>query len=237
MKIQLNADVGEGMTNDAELMSFLMYANIACGGHTGSLESVKKTITLAQKLAVKVGAHPSYPDKVNFGRQSLTMSLKDLEQSINEQIDLFLQAARELNVSMHHIKLHGALYNDVFKDPNKTNWFLNFISKKYKEVKIFAPFSAKDFIDQNFSKSVIFEAFADRNYNDQLQLVSRLEPNALIESASVAFEHVRQLFIENKLITTKGNEHNVYADTFCLHGDNPNALAIAKELHQLKKRV
>lgn len=237
MKIKLNADVGEGMANDVELMPFLTYANIACGGHTGSLESIKKTIKLAQKREVKVGAHPSYPDKANFGRQSLAINKEGLQQTICEQVDLFLEAATELCATMHHIKLHGALYNDVFKDLRKTNWFLNFVTEKYKEVKIFAPFLVKDFIDEKFNDLVIYEAFADRNYNNQLQLISRSLPNACMENENEALKHVKLLFLQNKLITIEGNEHNVKADTFCLHGDNPNVLAIAQELHQLEKRV
>ena len=111
MKIQLNADVGEGMLNDIELMPFLTYANIACGGHIGDENSVRKTIKLAQKYEVKVGAHPSYPDKGNFGRESILMSFQDLEQTIIEQVDLFLKSAEVLKATMYHIKLHGALYN------------------------------------------------------------------------------------------------------------------------------
>lgn len=237
MKIQLNADVGEGMNNDVALMPFLTYANIACGGHMGDIDTITKAIKLAERCNVKVGAHPSYPDKVNFGRQSMSINRTDLEKVIEKQIDLFLQGANISQVPMHHIKLHGALYNDVFMEEKSTCWFLNFIFKKYKDVKLFVPIGAKDFVDKDYQSIVLFEAFADRNYNDQLQLVARSESRASIENPSLALKHVQQLFLENKLTSVAGNKHKIQADTFCLHGDNRNVLAIAEEIYQLKKSV
>ena len=235
MKIQLNADVGEGMANDAELMPFLSYANIACGGHAGSINTIKQTIQLAKEYGVKVGAHPSYPDTFNFGRQSMSMSLQDLEKTIIEQVDLFIEAAKVMEVLMNHIKLHGALYNDVFKDVKKTKWFLNFVSKQYKDVKVFVPVGVEKYVESSFRDMVMYEAFADRNYNNQLQLVSRSISNATIDNPDEVFKHVQGVFLDNKLTTVYGNVFNVEANTFCLHGDNPNVVAIAKKINQLEK--
>ena len=233
--IKLNADVGEGMANDVALMPFLTYANIASGGHVGDKVSVEQTIKIALKHHVKVGAHPSYPDKENFGRQSMSFSLAELEKIIDTQIDLFLKVSKTLHVSMHHIKLHGALYNDVFVNEKSTQWFLNYVFEKYNSVKVFVPIGAKQYVETKYQNIVIYEAFADRNYNDKLQLVSRTEPNASIENSKNALVHAKQLFIENKLTSITGRNHFVKADTFCLHGDNPMVLAIAKEIYQLNK--
>ena len=235
MKIQLNADVGEGMGNDAKLMPFLAYANIACGGHVGNENSIKKTIQLAQKYNVKVGAHPSYPDKVNFGRQSMSMSFESLEKIIDKQIDAFLKVAHTLQVTLYHIKLHGALYNDIFNSETATQWFLKYVFEKHQAIKVFVPIGAKHSVEKTYKDIVIYEAFADRNYNNQLQLVSRSQPNASIENPKEALRHVQQLFIENKLTSLTGSLHPVIADTFCLHGDNPMVLAIAEEIYQLNK--
>ena len=234
--IKLNADVGEGIGNDVALMPFLTYANIACGGHVGDENSIKETIKLAKINNVKIGAHPSYPDKENFGRKSMSFDFIELEKIIDQQIDVFLNIAKSLKVSMHHIKLHGALYNDVFTNETATQWFLNYAFEKYKGVKIFVPLGAKNFVESNYQNLVIYEAFVDRNYNDKLQLVSRSQPNASIENPTEAFNHVQYLFVENKLISITGKLHMITADTFCLHGDNPKVLAIAKEIYQLKKQ-
>ena len=237
MNIQLNADVGEGMLNDAQLMPFLTYANIASGGHTGNENSIQQTVSLAQKYNVKVGAHPSYPDKDNFGRKSMQISLLNLEQTISKQVDLFLKVVKNLNTSMYHVKLHGALYNDVFKEEKLTHWFLNFIAKKYEGTKVFVPVGAKDYVKPNYQHMIIYEVFADRNYNDELQLVPRSYPNAVLEKPIEVLKHVQGLFLKNKLTSINGNRFKVKADTFCLHGDNPNVIAIAEIINELKKSV
>ena len=114
--IDINCDLGEGIGNDAEIMPYINSCNIACGGHFGDLQTIKETILLAQKYAVKVGAHPSFPDKENFGRKLMTLSDNDLMDSISQQIKLFHQACNETGARMHHVKLHGALYNLAAKD-------------------------------------------------------------------------------------------------------------------------
>ena len=235
MQIKLNADVGEGMTTDSLLIPYLTYANIACGGHFGSRATIKKTIQLAKENNVKVGAHPSYPDKDNFGRKSMDISTESLQEILKEQIALFQEITLVKKVNMHHVKLHGALYNDVFKDSKKTNWFLNWMQSNYEKVKIFVPIGAKEFVESQFLDTVIFEAFADRNYDDEMQLVARSQENASIESSEIALKHVKQLFVNNKLITITGKEFLINADTFCLHGDNPNVIEIANTLVTLNK--
>ena len=235
MQIKLNADVGEGMLKDPFLMPYLSYANVACGGHFGNAKTVKQTITLAKEYNVKVGAHPSYPDKINFGRKSIALSIESIEMTLKEQIGLFESIAELENIKMHHVKLHGALYNDVFKDAIKTKWFLNWMNSNYKETKVFVPIGAKVFVENYFLDKVIFEAFADRNYDDDMQLISRAKYNASIENEEVALTHVSKLFLENKLVTVNTKVFDVQVDTYCLHGDNPNVLAIVKTIATLTK--
>ena len=125
----LNADVGEGIDVDNVLTPFLTFANIACGGHAGNRQTITQTIKLAKKYNVKIGAHPSYIDKENFGRVSHKLPIADLEKLLQNQIDFFTEQANVLNMDMHHIKLHGALYNDVFANNEMTYWFLNWCQK------------------------------------------------------------------------------------------------------------
>jgi len=235
MKIALNADVGEGMINDEALMSYLTYANIACGGHFGDVESITKTIGIAKEKGVKIGAHPSYLDKENFGRKSMRVDQQELELLLKIQIDRVVYIAKTQNIDMHHVKLHGALYNDVFANENLIDWFLNWISKNYKTIKVFVPIGAKKYIDIKYKNIVIYEAFADRNYNNQLQLISRNYNNASIEEPGIALKHVENMFLKNILNTIEGGTYKIEADTFCLHGDNPNVLNIADEIYQLNK--
>ena len=110
MKIALNADVGEGVKNDEALMKYLAYANIASGGHYGDVESITKTISIAKEKGVKIGAHPSYLDKENFGRKSMNVGQQELEFLLKIQIDRVVDIAKTQNIDMHHVKLHGALY-------------------------------------------------------------------------------------------------------------------------------
>ncbi len=233
--IALNADLGEGMENDAELIPYLKYANIACGGHAGSEASIEQTILLGNQHKVRVGAHPSYPDIENFGRKSMIISQSALELSLLNQIQLVEKIANKLGVSMHHIKLHGALYNDVFSAQKNTQWFLDWCAKHFKNTKLFIPCSAKQFMPKNYP-NIIYEAFADRNYNTDLSLVSRKETNAILQTPEMAFKHVKQMLQEYVVTSVEGKKVAIKADTFCLHGDHPEVLSIAKSIYNLSTK-
>ncbi len=232
-RIALNADLGEGMVNDAELIPYLKYANIACGGHAGSEASIEQTILLANQHKVRVGAHPSYPDIENFGRKSMIISQEELEFSLLNQIQLVEKTANKLRVSMHHIKLHGGLYNDVFRAQKSTQWFLDWSTKYFKNLRLFIPCSAKQFVPKN-QPNIIFEAFADRNYNTDLSLVSRKEANAILQTPEEVVKHVQQMLLEHRVTSVEGKKVAIKADTYCLHGDHPNVLSIAKNIYNLR---
>jgi len=231
-KLFLNADVGEGMRNDTELMPYLTYANIACGGHFGTNETILKTIQLAGINSVKVGAHPSYPDPERFGRKSLEISREALEESLKKQIDLFLEQCELAAVKMNHIKLHGALYNDVFNSKELTLWFLGFIKNNYPNTIVFVPIASVPLIPEESQKIVMIEAFADRNYNADLSLVSRSNSKAILGSIKKVITHVSSI-INNQIITIGGEKKTCSADTLCIHGDHPLAIEIAKKVSEL----
>ena len=235
--IDINCDVGEGISNEHLLMQYISSCNIACGGHFGNAETIDKTIELAIKNKVLIGAHPSFPDKENFGRKVLNISHAELQESIESQLELFISRLAIFDERLHHIKPHGALYNLIAVDEKFARTFVKSIEKYAKSIFLYAPYNSvieKVAIKNNIK--IKYEAFADRNYNDDLTLVSRSSENAILQNPEEVFNHV-SLMIKNKKVTTiSGLEKNIKADTFCIHGDTENALEIAKYVHKNLKK-
>lgn len=232
MKIDINCDLGEGIGNDAELMPYLGSCNIACGGHFGDYQSMTETVILAKKHKVNVGAHPSFPDKENFGREIMDISESDLHQSLCRQISGFKKVCDENGVELHHIKLHGALYNLAAKDAEIAALALNAFASIVPEIRIYVPYKSviATLADDYFP--VVYEAFADRSYNSDLSLLNRTHVSAVITDKEQALQQVQSIMKTNKVKTIDGHWATIYADTFCVHGDQPQALEILKQLHQ-----
>lgn len=235
--IDINCDVGEGIGNEAELLPLISSCNIACGGHVGDEETMTKVIRLAKENKVKVGAHPSYPDKENFGRVTLDIPTDVLIKSIQTQLECFTSVLETENVKLHHIKAHGALYNDIAKDVDLAKIFLKAIYKYKKGIVLYVPYNSTidlEALKQDFN--IKYEAFGDRNYNKDLSLVSRKLPNAVIEKPEQVLSHLLSMVNEEQLISQEGSLVKLKADTFCIHGDTPSALQIlaylTKELPQ-----
>ncbi|WP_423999263.1 5-oxoprolinase subunit PxpA [Maribacter sp. IgM3_T14_3] len=225
--IDINCDVGEGVRNEEALFPLISSCNIACGGHAGSRESILFCLELAKKYSVKVGAHPSYPDRENFGRVSMNISSSALIQSINEQLQLFTSLCDQMHVVLHHIKPHGALYNDIAKDEHLAKTFLTGIEEFKKGVVLYVPYGSviqKLALENGFK--VLVEAFADRNYNTDLSLVSRKESNALITEGKEVLAHILRMYNEKEVKTVSGDKLPIIANTYCIHGDTPSALQI-----------
>lgn len=229
--IDINCDLGEGFPYDAAIMPYISSCNIACGGHFGTKKSIIETILLALKNDVKIGAHPSYPDTTFFGRKSIEMDKKSFITSIREQLVLFFNCAATTAAEVHHIKAHGALYNDLIHDVALINRYLEAIELYKKKVLLYVPYNsmmAKEAATKGFK--IAYEAFADRNYTDDLKLVPRSEANAVITKSEKVLEHVLLICKGNRVKTISGKEVSIKADTICVHGDNENALAITKTL-------
>ncbi|WP_437372577.1 5-oxoprolinase subunit PxpA [Maribacter litoralis] len=225
--IDINCDVGEGVGNEKELFPMISSCNIACGGHAGSKETIRWCLELAKEFNVKVGAHPSYPDKGNFGRVSMSISDADLIKSIQAQMQLFESVRSKLNTPLHHIKPHGALYNDIAKNEQLSQAFLKSIEAFKDEVYLYLPFnSVVEKVAKKNGYKVRIEAFADRNYNNDLNLVSRKEDNALISNEEEVLKHVLRMAKDNMVKTITNEDIAMYADTYCIHGDTPSALQI-----------
>jgi UPF0271 protein len=225
--IDINCDVGEGVGNEEALFPLISSCNIACGGHAGSKESILLCLELAKKYNVKVGAHPSYPDKENFGRLSMNISSDALIHSIKEQLQLFTALCDQMHVALHHIKPHGALYNNIAKDEQLAKDFLTAIYEYKHNVLLFVPYgSVIQTLATEKGFNICIEAFADRNYNADLSLVSRKESNALITDGNEVLNHILRIYKEKVVKTIAGHNVSIIASTFCIHGDTPSALQI-----------
>ncbi len=228
-QIDINCDVGEGIENEHLLMPYISSCNIACGGHAGGLPIIDKVIGLAKKHQVKIGAHPSFPDKENFGRKIMQIPNSGLQKSIEDQIQLVVNRAILQKVKIHHIKPHGALYNLAAKDVTIANVVLDAIENVVKEISLYAPYNsiiAKEAKKRNMN--VIYEAFIDRSYNEDASLVSRTLPNAIIEDKEVVFQQLLKIAKEEKVISIQGKEIKLKGTTFCIHGDHENAVELLR---------
>ena len=231
--IDINCDLGEGLDNEAQLMPYISSCNIACGGHAGNDSSMQKVIELAQKHQVKIGAHPSYPDPENFGRQPMDISAEALLQSLIKQINRLLQLLAKNNGHLHHIKAHGALYNEGAKNPEIAQIIINAVLRTAPKVFLYVPYAsviAKMAQEQGIA--IQYEVFADRNYNDDLSLVSRSHPKAILKSNAAIEAHICQMICEEKVSSLSGEVKTIVADTCCVHGDHPEAIDTVKHIFE-----
>lgn len=231
-KIHINCDLGEGGGFDHKIMPLISACNIACGGHAGNLDTMHKTVRLAMEYGVEIGAHPSYPDKENFGRKSLKISSEDLKISIEAQVLSLIQIVESEGGKLTHIKPHGALYNDAAVNGDIADTViksLEFIEENYR---LYVPLNSK-IADRAMGKfDLYFEAFADRNYREDYSLVSRSKTDALITKKEQVFDHVFSIFNQQKIICNNTVKIDAKANTFCVHSDTPSSLEILQYLHK-----
>lgn len=229
--IDINADVGEGMGNEVELMPYLSSCNIACGGHAGTPETMRTMVHLAKQHGVHIGAHPSYPDVKNFGREKMKLSCTALFTSLQKQIDSLQAILKEEQLILHHVKPHGALYNLAATDEKVAQVVIEIMKRFILPIKLYVPYkSVISYLAIKNNIPIVYEVFADRQYNANLTLVSRKKPNALIEDGALLIEHVYNMVVNHKVKTLSGEEVPIKAETCCIHGDNPNAIGLLKQL-------
>ncbi|OAB78799.1 LamB/YcsF family protein [Cochleicola gelatinilyticus] len=234
--IDINADLGEGSGQDIELMPLISSCNIASGGHYGNIDSMRTTIQLAKANKVYIGAHPSFPDPANFGRKRLSMTKRELTETIYNQLMHFITICNTERTSMHHVKLHGALYNYAAIDAPTADAVIEAILATNTRPQLVAPFNSILAKKANNLLPLVFEAFIDRRYTDDLSLVSRSKPNAIITTAEEAWHQFYQLINKQSVTTVHNTIRSLKADTFCIHGDHENSISILKYIHsQMKK--
>jgi len=222
-KYNINADMGEAIGDDANLMPLIQACNIACGGHAGSTSEIKKTIALAELHDVLIGAHPSYPDRDHFGRRSITLSNNDLQQSLRNQISLLIDQLEAS--SLHHIKPHGALYHDCNSDQEIAKTLVAVANDLCPKVLfVTSPESILGEIAIAHGFNIWNEAFLDRAYTDNGQLVPRKQKGSVLETPSQLYERFYNLLHNQRVLTTNNKWIPMKADTICIHGDHPHAV-------------
>ncbi|MDP3070052.1 MAG: 5-oxoprolinase subunit PxpA [Opitutaceae bacterium] len=230
--IDLNCDLGEGAGQDAELMPLITSANIACGAHAGDAATMRATIALAQKHGVAIGAHPGFADKVNFGRKELNLPAAEMAAAVVEQIQALQQIAAEASARVRHVKLHGALYNLAARDARLAQAIVDAIRVTEKNLILYvlAGSELERVARAKGHGMVVAEVFSDRTYQADGSLTPRAWPDALIHDEAQAVAQVLRMVREGVVRATDGTEVPIRADTVCVHGDGPQAVAVARRL-------
>ena len=233
MKIDLNCDMGENIGNDEDIMPYITSANIACGFHAGDEMSMQTTLRLAKRYKVAVGAHPSWKDVEGFGRREMSLSPDEVEALILYQIDALYAIAKAESVELHHVKPHGALYNQAAKDKVLASAIARAV-KRFSVDLILVGLAGSGLIEAGVEAGlrVANEGFPDRKYNPDGTLVSRKQTNAIIESPEEVASHAVRLAQNG--IDFSGRR--VHVDTLCLHGDHIYAVHNAKLVREALER-
>ncbi len=233
--IDINSDLGEGIGFDHLLMPLISSCSIACGGHFGNENTIKETVRLAQEHGVKVGAHPSFPDRDNFGRKVLTLTKQELKNAVYEQLMSFYAVCEKEKEPVHHIKLHGALYNYAAKDAPTADAVVEAIIATKVRPKLYVAYGSVLHRKAENLLPLVFEAFIDRAYNDDLSLADRTVEGAIITSPNAAWNQFYQMIEKGTINTISSLEKSIRAHTFCMHGDTKNAVVILNFLHRKMK--
>lgn len=232
--IDLSADLGEGSPDEDQIWPLLSSANVACGGHTGDGMSMDHAALMARQYGVRLGAHPSYPDMVHFGRASLRMEPRALRATLVEQIVSLQEIAERHGVDVVHVKPHGALYNDAHHDRALAAIIVEALQEIDAGIALVCPDASQMAAAAHAAGTpVIREAFADRRYNADGSLVSRKEPNALL-SVDEAVEQAALLASDGQVVAAGGTRIPIAFDTICIHADMESA---AQRLRAIRQRL
>ena len=235
--VDLNCDMGEGIGNDEAIMPYVSSANIACGYHAGDEKTIWKTIELALKHNVGIGAHVSFHDKEGFGRSEKKLPVDEIYELVTQQLILLKEIADSLDGGIRHVKPHGALYNMSAKDAVLAKTIAQAV-KDFNDGLILFGLSGSHSISEaeNIGLKTAGEVFADRTYRDDGSLTPRSQPNAMIEDSEKAVQQVLQMITSGTVTTLSGKKLAVVADTICIHGDGKYAVEFAKNIYtQLKQ--
>ena len=239
METNLNCDLGEKSDhydgiNDQALIETINTANIACGYHAGSESVIESTIKIAKENNVSIGAHPGLEDKENFGRKRINLEKKELKKLIFDQLDIISNIATLHQWPITHVKPHGALNNMACEDFSVALTIGESIYEYNKNlIYLILPLSEMQKAAQQLDLQYACEIFADRNYEDNGQLISRANPNALVEDPNIASNNILEMINTSSIKCLSGKKIKCQIDSICIHGDNKNAVSIAKELSKV----
>jgi len=233
VKIDLNCDVGEGCSNDAELMALVTSANIACGYHAGDVDTMRATVEKALENGVAIGAHPGYADREGFGRHQMVLPAAEVQKIVTEQITQLSEIAAAEGGCLSHVKPHGALYNQAADDPGLAAAIASAIRSVDQDLILFG-LSGSALIDAGRQAGLrtAAEVFADRTYRSDGRLTPRNDVRAVILDTPTAVMQALQMLMEHRVTANDGTTVPITADTICIHGDGKNAVRFAVAIRQ-----
>jgi len=238
MEININCDLGEkskyhSIENDPELLNIVNSANIACGYHAGDEETMNMVIKISKSNGVSIGAHPSFNDPENFGRKRINLTSSEINKLITNQYEILQKVAQKHNEKVTHIKPHGALNNMACEDFELANTIAKAINNIDKNIIFLVPTGSQmEIAAKKLNMKIACEIFADRNYEDDGNLVSRSKDHALITDPEVAKKHVLSMVKNQALNCYSGKQIPCEIDSVCIHGDNQSSLATAKSIRE-----
>ncbi|MDB2311260.1 LamB/YcsF family protein [Candidatus Pelagibacter bacterium] len=236
MEININCDLGEkskfhSIKNDPELLNIVNSANIACGYHAGDEQTMDMVIQISKKNGVSMGAHPSFNDPENFGRKRMSLSSLEIKKLIFDQYEILQKIAQKYNENVTHIKPHGALNNMACEDLELATTLAVAIKEINKDIIYLVPTGSQmEVAAKKNSMRIACEIFADRNYEDDGNLISRKKPNALITDPDIAKKHVLNMVKNQAINCLSGKQIPCEIDSVCIHGDNESSLATARSI-------
>jgi UPF0271 protein len=234
--IDLNSDIGESFGNytlgmDAKVMEHVTSVNIACGWHAGDPLIMEETVKNCKEKGVAIGAHPGYPDLMGFGRRKMAISPKEAQAYMLYQLGALQAFAQSYGLKVQHMKMHGAFYNTACVEPSIANAILEGMERFDPSIRLMVlsgSYIAKE--GKRRGLAVIEEVFADRGYTDEGLLVPRSEVGAFVKDPNEALERVLKMLEKGTVVTNTGKEIEIVADSVCVHGDNPKALAFTSSI-------
>ena len=238
MEININCDLGEKskfhcIENDPELLNIVNSANIACGYHAGDEETMNMVIKISKSNGVSIGAHPSFKDRENFGRKKINLNSSEITKLITDQYEILQRVALEHGENVTHIKPHGALNNMACENFELANTIAKAINNIDKNIIFLVPTGSQmEIAAKKLNMKIACEIFADRNYEDDGNLVSRSKDHALITDPNMAKKHVLSMVKNQALNCFSGKQIPCEIDSVCIHGDNQSSLATAKSIKE-----
>lgn len=233
MKVDLNADLGEGCGNDRALLQLVSSANIACGFHAGDAQTMRQSVLWALEYGVAIGAHPSFPDRENFGRTRMQLPAETVYAQMIYQIGALQAIARSEGGKLVHVKPHGMLYNQSAQEPELAEAIARAVKAIDPHLVLVGLANSESIrAGQALGLTTREEVFADRGYQADGSLVPRSQPGALVESDQQAIAQTLSMIQQGQVQSLSGEWVRVKADTVCLHGDGAHALAFAAQLRE-----
>ncbi|XKG23526.1 LamB/YcsF family protein [Ureibacillus chungkukjangi] len=239
MRLDINCDMGESfgayrLGNDYEILDYVTSINVACGFHAGDPMIMRQTVKRAIEKGVKIGAHPGYPDLQGFGRRNMDFTPEEIYNMIIYQVGALRGFVDVEKTELHHVKPHGALYNQSANDLAKAQAVIDAVYDLNPKLKLYClagSLIAK--LAREKGLAVFEEAFSDRNYNEDGTLVSRYSEQALITNEDEMFEHVKGILLSNEVMTIQKKVIKINAQTLCIHGDGAHAMQFARRISEL----